>query len=150
VADAERLPFADRSLDIAYVHDGWHHVEYPLVVIRELARVARRAVSVNEPAAAALTKAAVRVGLALEREEAGNQVRRLDLDEVAGTLRAAGLEILVAERYATLYRHEPGPASRLLSRRRLLPLARQAQLVAGGLAGRFGNKLTVQARRVEP
>ena len=31
VADAESLPFADRSVDIVYVHDGLHHLEHPMV-----------------------------------------------------------------------------------------------------------------------
>ena len=29
VADAEHLPFADRSVDIVYVHDGLHHLSDP-------------------------------------------------------------------------------------------------------------------------
>ena len=73
VADATRLPLADRSVDIAYVHDGLHHLDRPFAGLAEMARVARRAVSVTEPARAAVTAAAVRVGLALEQEEAGNE-----------------------------------------------------------------------------
>ena len=46
------------------------------------------------------------------------------------------------------YRHWPGRAVRLLSRPGLLPLATAGFLVANRLAGRFGNKLAVQAIRV--
>ena len=53
VADAEALPFRDRSIDVVYVHDGLHHLEHPALGLAEMARVARRAVSVSEPAAAA-------------------------------------------------------------------------------------------------
>jgi len=147
VADAESLPFADRSVDVVYVHDGLHHVDRPLLALAEMARVARHAVSVNEPARAAATSIAVRTRLALEREEAGNQVRRLTLDEVTGTLRAHGFRIVRAERYAMLYRHEPGIVSRALSRRRVRPLAVRAVRALDPIGARIGNKLTVQAVR---
>ncbi|MCA1571279.1 MAG: class I SAM-dependent methyltransferase [Chloroflexi bacterium] len=31
VADVEHLPYADRSLDMVYVHDGLHHLSDPMV-----------------------------------------------------------------------------------------------------------------------
>ena len=147
VADVERLPFADASVDLVYVHDGLHHLANPLVGLREMARVARRAVSVNEPARAALTRAAVRAGLALEREEAGNRVARLDPDEVAGELRARGFRVVQSPRYAMLYRHEPGRISRALSDPRVLPLAQVGFRALTRPLAPFGNKLTVQAIR---
>ena len=147
VADVERLPFADASVDLVYVHDGLHHLADPLVGLREMARVARRAVSVNEPARAALTRAAVRVGLALEREEAGNRVARLDPDEVARELRARGFRVVLSPRYAMLYRHEPGRISRSLSAPRVLPLAQAGFRALTRPLAPIGNKLTVQAVR---
>ena len=147
VADVERLPFADRSVDVVYVHDGLHHIDDPLAGLREMARVARKAVCVTEPADALVTSLAVKAGLALEREEAGNRVARLRLDEVRDTLEREGFRIARARRYAMFYRHVPGPAMRALSRAPLLPLAangfRLADLVLGGL----GNKLVVQGLR---
>lgn len=147
VADVERLPFRDASIDLVYVHDGLHHLGEPVRGLHEMARVARRAVSVNEPASAAVTRAAVRVGLALEREEAGNRVARLDPDEVGRAVEAHGFMVVRAERYPMLYRHEPGPLSRALSRRPLLGPAQLAYGAASTLGGRIGNKLTVQAVR---
>jgi SAM-dependent methyltransferase len=147
VADAEALPFADRGVDVVYVHDGLHHVDRPLLALAEMARVARKAVSVNEPARAAVTGAAVRAGLALEHEDAGNTVYRFSVDEVVETLEDAGFRILVAERYAMLYRHEAGPVTQLLSRPRLQPLAAGSVRTLDLLGGRLGNKLTVQAVR---
>jgi SAM-dependent methyltransferase len=147
VADAENLPFADGSFDLAYVHDGLHHLEHPERGLAEIARVARRAVSVTEPARAGLTRAAVRVGLALEREDAGNRVARLDPDEVAVFLRERGFEVVRAERYGMLYRHHPGASSRFLSRPRVLPVAVGSLRVANAVAGSLGNKMTVQAVR---
>jgi ubiquinone/menaquinone biosynthesis C-methylase UbiE/uncharacterized protein YbaR (Trm112 family) len=147
VADAERLPFPDRSIDVVYVHDGLHHLERPLDGLAEMARVARHGVCVTEPARAALTWLAVRVGLALEHEEAGNRVARLTIDEVSATLSDLGFRIVAAERYGMYYRHEPGRAVRVLSHQPLLGLAQISFRVANALAGRLGNKLTVQAVR---
>jgi SAM-dependent methyltransferase len=147
VADVERLPFRDRSIDLVYVHDGLHHLERPLDGLAEMARVARLAVCVTEPARAAVTGLAVRLGLALEREEAGNQVARLSLDEVGATLNAHGLRVVTAERYGMYYRHEPGRAVRLLSHQPLFALAQASFRVANALVGRLGNKLTLQAVR---
>ena len=149
VADAERLPFSDRSFDLVYVHDGLHHLERPLVGLAEMARVARYAVCVTEPARAAVTRLAIRLGLALEREESGNEVARLTLDEISGELAAQGFTPVHAQRYAMYYRHQPGPAMRLLSMPVLLPLAKGGFCLANRVAGRVGNKLAVQAIRVD-
>jgi SAM-dependent methyltransferase/uncharacterized protein YbaR (Trm112 family) len=147
VADAERLPFEDRSVHVVAVHDGLHHLEHPDHAIREMARVAASAVSITEPADAAITRLAVRAGLALDREEAGNKVVRLRPPDVSSQLRDEGFEVLAARRYFMYYRHVPGPISRLLSRPALLPIVQAAlRLVNAGL-GRFGNKQVVVARR---
>src|SRR5829696_4314137 len=124
VADAEALPFADASLDLVYVHDGLHHLEQPAVGLAEMARVARSAVSITEPAHAFATSTAVRLGLADRDEEAGNPVRRLTLDEITSELTARGFRPISPQRYAMYYRHWPGRAVRLLSNPVLLPLAK--------------------------
>ncbi len=147
VADAENLPFADASFDLVYVHDGLHHLEHPEAGLAEMARVARRAVSVTEPARAGVTRVAVRVGLALEREDAGNRVARLDPGDVAQFFRERGFDVVHAERYGMLYRHHPGAPSRFLSRKRVFPLTVRALRAANAVAGQAGNKLTVQAVR---
>jgi SAM-dependent methyltransferase len=147
VADVENLPFADASFDVVYVHDGLHHLEDPLLGLDEMARVASGGVSVNEPARAALTALAVRLGLALAREEAGNPVARLTVDQVAERLRSHGFRPVEARRFAMLYRHEPGLVSRLLSRPWSFPLGRAGYFALDRAVGRFGNKLTVQATR---
>jgi ubiquinone/menaquinone biosynthesis C-methylase UbiE/uncharacterized protein YbaR (Trm112 family) len=148
VADAEALPFADASVDIVYVHDGLHHLEQPAIGLAEMARVARRAVSISEPADAFATNAAVRLGLSDEQEEAGNPVRRLTLDEITSELTARGFRPVRPQRYAMYYRHWPGRAVRLLSNPVLLPLAKTGFDLVNRAAGRYGNKLAVQAVRV--
>lgn len=145
VADAEHLPFADAAFDLVYVHDGLHHLEQPTIGLREMARVARRWVSVSEPTRALATSMAIRAGFALEREDAGNAVIRLTPAEVIRALRSAGYSPLVAERYAMYYRHEPGPVLRALSSRWTFPLARLAWRFGNGLIGRAGNKMVVIA-----
>ena len=150
VADVESLPFADRSFDLVYVHDGLHHLEEPAVGLLEMARVAARGVSVNEPARAALTAAAVRLGLALEREEAGNRVARLTTSDVAELLDENGFRTVTATRFAMYYRHVPGRAMRALSHGPALWAAKGAVIGFNRLLGRLGNKLSVQAVRGPP
>lgn len=147
VADVEHLPFDDRSVDLVYVHDGLHHLGDPLVGIAEMARVARRAVCINEPARAAATAIGVRLGLALDREEAGNPVARLELGPTSRALESAGLRIVRAERYAMYYRHVPGRITSWLSRGQVLRASVLGWRLANRVAGRFGNKLTVVAIR---
>jgi ubiquinone/menaquinone biosynthesis C-methylase UbiE len=147
VADALQLPLADRSVDVAYIHDGLHHLERPLAGVAEMCRVARRAISITEPARAAVTAAAVKAGLALEEEEAGNRVERLTLNEIACELQRHGFEVLRGERYAMYYRHRPGRAVRRLSAPVAFELTTTGFKALNLIAGRFGNKLAIQAER---
>jgi ubiquinone/menaquinone biosynthesis C-methylase UbiE/uncharacterized protein YbaR (Trm112 family) len=147
VADAEALPFRDTSIDVVYVHDGLHHLENPALGLAEMTRVARSAVSVSEPAAAAATAAAVRFGWAEAREDAGNPVRRLTLDEIVSELSRRGFRPLQPHRYAMYYRHWPGRAVRILSKPLLFPLTRAGFGAFNRILGRYGNKVTAQAVR---
>lgn len=150
VADVERLPFADQSMDLVTVHDGLHHLNDPIVGVREMSRVARTGVSITEPAAARATRVAVRLGWALEHEEAGNRVARLDPRVLTEELRLAGFAVAYCERYAMWYPHVPGRSFRLLSSPAARPLIRAGWPVLNCLVGRWGNKLTVQAIRRVP
>jgi SAM-dependent methyltransferase len=147
VADVERLPFADQAVDIVYVHDGLHHIEQPLEALREMARVARFAVSINEPARAAVTSLAVRLGFALEFEDAGNRVQRLSPDTVAAELELQGFVVTAVGRYGMYFKHQPGRLMMALSRPLILPFVKLFVQLFNALAGRYGNKLTVQAVR---
>lgn len=147
VAEVEALPFRTASVDIVYVHDGLHHLNDPEAGLLEMARVARHGVSITEPARAAATAIAVRLGLAREVEEAGNRVARLDRDWVVERLQTSGLRVVGADRYVMYYRHKPGTMMNLLSRTRLLSSARAIVIAANRLIGPVGNKLTVRAVR---
>jgi ubiquinone/menaquinone biosynthesis C-methylase UbiE/uncharacterized protein YbaR (Trm112 family) len=146
VGDVERLPIRDGAAEIAYVHDGLHHLQDPAIGLRELARVARRAVSVNEPADAFATAVAVRLGAALAEEEAGNAVARLRIEDAAREFAAAGFDV-TAERYLMYYKHEAGRVMRLASRPIAHQLYRAGVRIGDFALGRWGNKLQVTAVR---
>ena len=147
VADVEHLPFTDQSVDLVAVHDGLHHLGNPYAGLAEMARVARRWVVVTEPARASITRLAIRLGLAVETEDAGNRVARMEPSEVATFLRALGFRVLRAERYAMYYPHEPGAMFNLLSRPFIFPIVRRSWRLANALLGRFGNKMVVIVER---
>jgi ubiquinone/menaquinone biosynthesis C-methylase UbiE/uncharacterized protein YbaR (Trm112 family) len=145
VADVERLPFQDRSIEFVLVHDGLHHLSRPLAGLTEMARVARQAVSLTEPAKATATGFAVRFGIALEVEDAGNRVERLNKADVVDTLRELGLEVVSSRRYAMYYKHEPGRVISALSREPFLSATKGSVLSFNALLGGMGNRLAVQA-----
>lgn len=147
VADVESLPFTDESFDVVYAHDGLHHLADPYLGISEMVRVARRAVSITEPASALVTRAAGHVGLSESIEEAGNPVQRLSLDRIERQLEQAGFRVVRASRYAMFYRHRPGSLSHILSAPGLFELSVMGLRAANTVIGRFGNKLNVQAVR---
>ncbi len=146
VGDVEHLPVRTGAADVSYVHDGLHHLEDPLVGVRELARVASCAVSINEPADAAGTQLAVRLGIATNREDAGNRVARLRPELVREELRALGFSART-QRYLLYYKHEPGTLMRLASRPVGDVAYRSAVRLTDAALGRWGNKLQVTAVR---
>jgi SAM-dependent methyltransferase len=147
VADAERLPFRDRSFDLVYVHDGLHHLERPHAALLEMARVARLAISITEPADALATKFALRLGVALEREEAGNRVVRFNVNDLVKALSSYGFRVVDAHRYAIYHKHEPRRWLTLLSHRPLFDVTVGATRTFNRFVGGIGNRLTIQAVR---
>lgn len=147
IGDAENLAFGGRSFDIVAVHDGLHHLDDPPRAIREMARVAREAVLILDPASAALTGLAVRFGLAAEVEEAGNQIRRLAAPAVAAILREAGYRRVRWRRTLMYYPHRPPPWWRLFDRAPAFAASRAAFRCCDRALGRWGNKLALAARR---
>jgi len=147
VADVERLPFPDRSIDIVYVHDGLHHLSDPMVGLAEMCRVARSGVAITEPSRAAVTSVAVRMGLALREEDAGNRVERVSAQGITACLAEHGLRVVGADRYAMYYQHEPGRWMRFFSRQRSFGMSRLAITAFNAGLGSAGNKLSVRAVR---
>lgn len=149
VADVEHLPFRNRSIGLVYVHDGLHHLANPEIGLLEMARVANRGMSITEPARAAATALAVRLGIALSREESGNLVARLDPAVVRISLQGAGFSVIRSQRYVMYYRHHPGRLLALLSQPWLLAFVTAGWRVANFALGRLGNKLAIVAVRTE-
>ena len=147
VADAEHLPFRNRSFDVVAVHDGLHHLDEPSRAVAEMGRVARDGVLILEPARAALTRVAIRLGWAEEVEEAGNLVRRLAVPEVRAWLSAMGFDQVAWRRTLMYYPHEPFAWFRWFDSAPGYGLVRAAYWGSNILLGRFGNKLALGATR---
>jgi len=147
VADAEHLPFADRSFDMVAVYDGLHHLAHPDHAIREMARVARDRVLVLDPARAALTRLAVWLGIAVDIEDAGNEVKRLVAREVAAILREEGYRDVRWRRTLLYYPHRPSGWFRRLGPGPAFAALRTLCWCANLTCGRWGNKLALAARR---
>ncbi len=147
VADAENLSFADGSFDVVAVHDGLHHLERPERAIREMARVARRGVLILDPARAVLTRIAVWLGIALNVEEAGNEVKRLVPREVAAILQEEGYRHVIWRRTLMYYPHEPFRWFAWFDNPALFLAFRSLFGGTNLLLGRWGNKLALAATR---
>jgi len=147
VADAQALPFCGASFDIVVVHDGLHHLGDPFAALAEMGRVAKRGLVILEPAKAALTQLAVRMGLAANVEEAGNYVHRLSPREVAFFLQERGFSYVEWRRTLMYYPHVPFRWFRYFDRRSLFVLFRLVFWAANLLLGRWGNKLALVALR---
>ena len=146
--DSERLPFADDSFDVSFVHDGLHHLPDPWIAIAEMARVARRGVIITEPANAAFTKLAIRLRLIPAEEDAGNFVVRFDAPALRHFFGARGFHGFVSTRYLVKYGHPPGRWLRVFDHPMLFELVRNVfELVGVRLLGGLGNKLSVAASR---
>jgi hypothetical protein len=104
-------------------------------------------VLILEPARAALTGLAVRLGLAEEVEEAGNHVRRLGGAEVAGWLREAGFPRAAWRRTLMYYPHAPWRWMRWLDPSPVFGLFVVGFRGVNLAIGRWGNKLALAATR---
>ena len=147
VGDAETLPFRDSSFDIAAVFDGLHHLVDPYRGIAEMARVARSGVLIMDPAEAGLTRLAIRMGWALAVEEAGNEVKRLSPRLTANVLRARGFDQVTWRRSLMYYPHAPSRWFCKLDSELRLRAFRACFISINWLVGRWGNKLTLSARK---
>ena len=147
--DAEHLPFPDHAFDVVCVHDGLHHLPDPHQAIREMARIARQAIIVIEPARSWLTRQAVRANLALDYEDAGNFVYRFREEEVFNIARAGGFSVGRYCQYLLYYRHEPFKWARYIERTPLLHAFPLAFGLLSRLAPRWGNKICIVCERAE-
>ena len=147
-ADAEHLPFADGSFDYAFVHDGLHHLDDPSEAIEEMARVSRRGFIITEPADAWLTWLVTKLKFIPEREDSGNEVRRMHPSTLVPLASKLGYRTARFKRYLVKYPHQPGRLFRLLDMPGLFSIGRVAfDLVGVRLFGPLGNKIAFVALR---
>ncbi len=147
-ADAERLPFNDRSFDYSFVHDGLHHLTNHEAALAEMARVARKGVLISEPARAAITSIPTALGLMSETESAGNKVNRLDPRALAEALTRLGFHRVKGRRYLMKYGHPPPRWWRYLDGRPQQDIARLGLVGIGAtVLAPWGNKLVMVAER---
>ena len=145
--DAACLPFGDRSIGMALVHDGLHHLDAPSGALDEMARVARHELVVMEPARAVLTRLAVALGLAADVEPAGNIVRRLSASCVRARIEAHGWGQIRWARDLVYYQPRTFGIYRLANRSPLFTVFVLFYRLLNFAAGRWGNSLKVVARR---
>lgn len=148
VGDAELVNFPDRSFDVVTVHDGLHHLPNPYLAIAEMARIAKKAIIVIEPAFSWLTQQAVAVGLAEDFEDAGNFVYRFREDEIFTIANTAGFSRLKYSQYFLYYKQEPFKwAARYVDKTFLFHMFPMFFGLATAMAPRLGNKMCVVCER---
>jgi glycosyltransferase involved in cell wall biosynthesis/SAM-dependent methyltransferase len=150
VGDAENLPFADGSFDFVFVHDGLHHLSDPYRGVREMLRVARRAVVIAEPADAGLTHVSMRLGISGVYEDAGNFVYRLDPARLIREFGEAGARSWRLRRSLIYYQPWTFRFYRFLEPRPLRAVFRATFRAANLLVGRWGNSLRAVAWKEDP
>ena len=147
LGDAERLPVRDRAFQLAYVHDGLHHLNSPEEGFSEMARIASEGILVTGPAKTLLTDAAIRLGLADIREESGSLVHRFSESELRVFCDQAMLQMPKLNRYLMYYRQRPFRFFQLFENRLLFSAFVILYMVTNLLFGRWGNKIALAARR---
>lgn len=145
--DAASLPFGDRSIGMALVHDGLHHLDAPYSALDEMARVARYELVVLEPARAVLTRLAVALGLAADLEPAGNVVRRLHAPSARARIRSRGWRHIIWARDLVYYQPWTFTLYRLADRKPAFAVFAVMYRLLNLTIGRWGNSLKVVARR---
>jgi ubiquinone/menaquinone biosynthesis C-methylase UbiE len=144
IADATNLPFPDNSFDISAVHDGLHHLKEPWKAVREMFRVAKKAIIIIEPAKASITR--ISVALDISQDYEGKDfVYRFEENEIRQCLKKLGCNETVTKRYIMYYPHKPGRIFCVLGMPILFHLVKMAFYFLNILFGRFGNKIQTVA-----
>ena len=112
-----------------------------------MARVARYGVLILDPARAALTRLAVWLGIAVDVEDAGNEVKRLVPAKIAAILHAQGYQDVRWERTLMYYPHSPSGWFRWFDNPVLFRSFCLFFAVVNLAVGRWGNKLALGATR---
>jgi SAM-dependent methyltransferase len=147
VGDAERLPVQDKSFDIAFVHDGLHHLDSPELGFQEMVRTSSGAILITEPAKAFATEIGIKLGLADSVEESGSRVYRFSELELLRLCAEAGLKVPKIRRYAMYYRQDPLKVFRIFERDWAFTTFVFLYRFVNLILGRMGNKIALVAER---
>lgn len=147
VGDAENLPIQDKTFDLAFVHDGLHHLVSPESGFFEMVRTASKALLVTEPAKASATEIGVKLGLADSVEESGSKVYRFTEQELRSLCAQSQLKQPKLRRYAMYYRQKPLRIFRLFERAWTFPVFIFMYRLGNLMFGRMGNKIAMVVER---
>ena len=149
--DMECLPFRDKSFDIALITTALHHAPDWRIAIKEMIRVAREGLVIDESADATVIRLAVSLGFSsdFEEDQSGNRVTRLKESTLARFLVELGTQEPNFRRYwlntsrrfrwLTIGRIRLRPLMRIFESEALLR-------IQSILLDRIGNRLAVFAK----
>ena len=141
LGDAENSPFKDGAFELAFVHDGLHHLSNAYTGVREMMRVASKAIVIAEPADAPLTRLAVRLGISGNYEDAGNFVYRLNQGRLAQVLASCGARRWDFKQHLIYYQPWTFRIYGLFETEPFFWLFKMGFYLCNWLFGRWGNSL---------
>jgi len=141
VGDAANLPFKDNVFELAFVHDGLHHLTDAYQGVREMMRIVSRTAIIAEPADSPLTKLAVKIGISGEYEDAGNFINRLQPRELAQVFALYGAERWSFKQHLIYYQPWTFKIYRLFEPKQLFWLFKMLFYFSNTLFGRWGNSM---------
>ena len=149
--DMEILPFQDKSFDVVFITTALHHTTNWRLVLREMIRVARQGIVIDESTNALVICLAVWLGFSSNYEEdaSGNKVIRFSKEELEFELKNLGVRECHIGRYwlNTSGRFRWFSIGKIRMRRLMRLFESEALLrVQSKFLDRIGNRLTVYAK----
>ena len=108
-----------------------------------MARVSRSAILLIQPSNSAITRLAVKFGISLKIEEAGNYLYRLSKTELRSLFESLGMHFSVFKRNFMYYHHKPTKVYYLFEKSIFLTLFTFFFHLLNFLLGQFGTLYTI-------
>jgi len=143
--DAENLPFKAGAFELVFVHDGLHHLPNAYQGVREMLRVASKAVVIAEPADAPLTRLAVKLGISGNYEDAGDFVYRLHPRKLAQVFASCGAKRWTFKQHLIYYQPWTFRIYKLFEPKPFFWLFKMGFYLSNWLFRRWGNSLRAVA-----
>jgi ubiquinone/menaquinone biosynthesis C-methylase UbiE len=145
LGNAENMPFRDGVFELTFVHDGLHHLPDAYQGVREMMRVASKAVVIAEPADTPLTTLAVKLGISSNYEDAGNFVYRLHPRKLAQIFASCGAKRWAFKQHLIYYQPWTFRIYKLFKSKPLFFLFKMGFYTLNFIIGRWGNSLKAVA-----